>query len=108
MQLTHNSLIIIPHTGQKWLSKRSVRAPTASSVSYSFKGGLELMRELGEPMEFGIFDFCKVFSRAFVKGVMGQLGFEWKPGDIVNEPKCTSLYPGHQDDDRGFFYFNVA
>ena len=27
--------------------------------------GLELMRELGEPMEFGIFDFYKVFSKAF-------------------------------------------
>jgi len=23
------------------------------------------MREAGEPMECGIFDFCKVFSRAF-------------------------------------------
>ncbi len=31
----------------------------------SFERGLELMRELGEPMEFGIFDFYKVFSRAF-------------------------------------------
>jgi len=27
--------------------------------------GLELMRESGEPMECGIFDFYKVFSRAF-------------------------------------------
>jgi len=27
--------------------------------------GLELMREAGEPMEYGIFDFYKVFSRAF-------------------------------------------
>jgi hypothetical protein len=27
--------------------------------------GLELMLESGEPMEFGIFDFYKVFSRAF-------------------------------------------
>ena len=27
--------------------------------------GLELMRESGEPMEFGISDFYKVFSRAF-------------------------------------------
>jgi len=31
----------------------------------SFERGLELMRESGEPMEFGIFDFYKVFSRAF-------------------------------------------
>ena len=27
--------------------------------------GLELMRESGEPMECGIFDFYKVFSMAF-------------------------------------------
>jgi len=27
--------------------------------------GLELMRESGEPVECGIFDFYKVFSRAF-------------------------------------------
>jgi len=27
--------------------------------------GLELMQESGEPMECGIFDFYKVFSRAF-------------------------------------------
>ena len=27
----------------------------------SFEQGLELMRESGEPMEFGIFDFYKVF-----------------------------------------------
>jgi len=39
-------------------------------------------------MEFGIFDFYKVFSRAFVKGVMGQWGLEWKPGDVV-----TNLIP---------------
>jgi len=31
----------------------------------SFERGLELMRDSGEPMEFGIFDFYKVFSRAF-------------------------------------------
>ena len=30
----------------------------------SFEKGLELMRESGEPVEFGIFDFYKVFSRA--------------------------------------------
>ena len=32
------------------------------------------MRESGEPMEFGIFDFYKVFSRAFGEGGMGQRG----------------------------------
>ena len=31
----------------------------------SFEKGLELMRESGEPLEFGIFDFYKVFSKAF-------------------------------------------
>ena len=34
----------------------------------SLEKGLELMRESGEPMEFGIFDFYKVFSRAFGEG----------------------------------------
>ena len=36
--------------------------------------GLVLMREAGEPMEFGIFDFCKVFSRAFGEGEDGAGG----------------------------------
>jgi hypothetical protein len=27
--------------------------------------GLELMQEPGEPVEFGIFNFYRVFSRAF-------------------------------------------
>lgn len=31
----------------------------------SFERGLELRRESGEPMEFGVFDFYKVFSEAF-------------------------------------------
>jgi heterodisulfide reductase subunit B len=35
------------------------------SCILSLEKGLELMRESGEPMEFGIFDFYKVFSRAF-------------------------------------------
>ncbi|MBC2762130.1 MAG: hypothetical protein HF970_02220 [ANME-2 cluster archaeon] len=38
----------------------------------SLEQGLELMRESGEPMEFGIFGFSKVFSKAFGEGVMGQ------------------------------------
>ena len=41
-----------------------------------FKRGLELMLESDEPMECGIFDFYKVFSKVFVKGIIGQLGFE--------------------------------
>jgi len=32
------------------------------------------MRELGEPMECGIFDFYKVFSRAFSDGEDGVGG----------------------------------
>ncbi|MCD4810595.1 MAG: hypothetical protein K8R17_11965 [Methanosarcinales archaeon] len=43
-----------------------VRALTnCPSCILSLEQGLELMRELGEPMECGIFDFYKVFSRAF-------------------------------------------
>ena len=42
--------------------------------------GLKLMRESGEPMEFGIFDFYKVFSRAFSEeedGVGGSWSGRW-------------------------------
>jgi len=35
------------------------------SCILSLEQGLEWMQESGEPMEFGIFDFYKVFSRAF-------------------------------------------
>ena len=35
------------------------------SCTLSLEQGVELMRESGEHMECGIFDFCKVFSRAF-------------------------------------------
>ena len=44
------------------------------------------MRESGEPMEFGIFDFYRVFSRALGEGGMGQRGLEWKPGDVATDP----------------------
>ena len=37
------------------------------SCTLSLEQGLELMQESGEPMEFGIFDFYKLFSRAFGK-----------------------------------------
>ena len=40
----------------------------------SSEKGLELIRESGEPMEFGIFDFSKVFSRAFGEGGNGAAG----------------------------------
>ena len=58
-----------------------MRALTNSpSCILSLEKGLELMRESGEPVEFGIFDFYKVFSRAFSEGGNGASGdLEWKP-----------------------------
>ena len=44
------------------------------SCILSLEKGLELMRESGEPMEFGIFDFYKVFSKAFDEEEEGQGG----------------------------------
>jgi len=44
------------------------------------------MRESGEPMEFGIYDFPRCFQGLLVRGVMGQLGLGWKPGDVVTDP----------------------
>jgi len=44
------------------------------SCILSLEKGLELIRESGEPMEFGIFDFYKVFSRAFGEGEDGAWG----------------------------------
>ena len=41
------------------------------SCILSLEKGLELMQESGEPVEFGFFDFYKVFSRAFGVGIMG-------------------------------------
>ena len=40
----------------------------------TLKQGLELMWESGEPMECGIFDFSKVFSRAFGEEDNGAAG----------------------------------
>ena len=54
------------------------------SCILSLEQGLELMRESGEPMECGIFDFYKVFSRAFSKednGTAGTWNGSW--GDVV-------------------------
>jgi hypothetical protein len=58
---------------------------------------MELMREPGEPMECGIFDFYKVFSRAFGEGEDGPRGeLEWKVGGCRDDPVfekqvCTHL-----------------
>ena len=39
--------------------------PNCPFCILSLEQGLELMQESGEPMEWGIFDFYKVFSRVF-------------------------------------------
>ena len=44
------------------------------SCILSLEQGLELMREVGNPMECGIFDYYKVFSRAFGEGEDGVGG----------------------------------
>ena len=44
------------------------------------------MWESGEPMEFGIFDFHKVFSRTFGVGVMGQRGLRMESGGSCQRP----------------------
>ena len=44
------------------------------SCILSLEKGLELMRESSEPMEFGIFDYSKVFSRAFGEEGNGAAG----------------------------------
>jgi hypothetical protein len=55
--------------------RECIRALTnCLSCILSLEKGLELMRESGEPMEFGIFDFYKVFSRAFGEEDNGAAG----------------------------------
>ena len=56
------------------------------------------MHESSEPIEYGIFDFYKVFSRAFggeEDGAGGEL--EWKVGDVVTTPfsksRCARSLP---------------
>ncbi len=44
------------------------------SYILSLKKGLELMQESGEPVEFRIFDFYKVFPRAFGEEGNGAAG----------------------------------
>ncbi len=50
------------------------------SCILSLEKGLELMRGSGEPTEFGIIDFYRVFSRALGEGGMGQRGFRMEGG----------------------------
>ena len=61
--------------------------------------GLELMRESGEPMECGIFDFYKVFSRAFGEeedGAAGRWSGRW--GMSSRTPHAATLCKGHRED----------
>ncbi|MCD4842854.1 MAG: hypothetical protein K8R08_12785 [Methanosarcinales archaeon] len=44
------------------------------------------MRESGEPMEFGIFDFYRVFSRALGEGGMGQRGLRMEARGMSPHP----------------------
>jgi len=44
------------------------------SCILSLERGLELMRKSGEPIEFGIFDFYRVFSRALGEEGNGGAG----------------------------------
>ena len=44
------------------------------SCILSFEKGLELMQESGKPMEFWIFDFYRVFSRALGEEGNGAVG----------------------------------
>ena len=56
------------------------------SCTLSLKQGLELMRESGGPMEFGIFDFYKVFSKVFGEEEDGVGGLEWEGGMLSTTP----------------------
>ncbi|MBC2708685.1 MAG: hypothetical protein HF975_15110 [ANME-2 cluster archaeon] len=65
------------------------------SCILSLQKGLELLRESGEPIEFGIFDFPRCFQGLLVRRGMGQRGLEWKPGDVVTYPaRYYALYRG--------------
>ena len=44
------------------------------------------MRESGEPMEFGILDNFKVFSRAFGEGGDGAVGLRMEAGGFRQQP----------------------
>jgi hypothetical protein len=61
-----------------------VRTGTADQLSalyHIFREKVGFMRELGEPMEFGIFDYYKVFPKAF--GEEDGAGLEWTQGYLV-------------------------
>ena len=78
LNLQSASKIIVEKTGFWYCARNDKRRSVhdlltnCPSCILFLEPGLELMREAGEPMECGIFDLCKVFSRAFGEGGMGQ------------------------------------
>ena len=46
--------------------------------------GMDLVRESGEPMECGIFDFYKVFSRAFGEEEKGLWGVRMEADGMIS------------------------
>ncbi|HIH86578.1 MAG TPA: hypothetical protein HA304_01580 [Methanosarcinales archaeon] len=71
----------------KRIRRRCVRALPINCLPciISLEKELEFMRESGEHMEFGIFDFYKVFSKAF-GGEDGAGRLECKRGDVIKLP----------------------
>ena len=65
------------------------------SCILSSEQGLDLMRESGEPMEFGIFDFSRCFQGLYVRGVMGQRELKWKRGDVASSSPLRTGSPRH-------------
>ncbi|MBC2700673.1 MAG: hypothetical protein HF976_04540 [ANME-2 cluster archaeon] len=67
-------------------------------LSLTSERGLELIRESGEPMKFGIFDFYKVFSRAFCEEGDGAAGTCMEAGGMksLRTSDLTSSSLGHQ------------
>ena len=65
------------------------RWPNCPSCILSLEKGLELMRESGEPMEFGIFDFSRCSQGLLVRRRrMGQGGVRME-GDGMKSPRPT-------------------
>ena len=54
-------------------------------------------------MEFGIFDFYKVFSKAFGEGEDSAGGLEWKRGDVIKllTAELRSITIKVKKEDRG-------
>ena len=73
----------------------------------SLKQGRELMRETGESVECGIFDFCKVFSRAFgeeVDGAGGSLSGRWGMSPRPRHPAMNCEASDWADNTRTYSF----